>query len=522
MVHGVMMETTEAVRTDFEVYKVVLEAAEAAAADAETAAAAAARMDAGRGGNLAELQARADTAKAAYERADRSYEEAVSRKPGRLEPRKTAGENVGRFLEGLNSLAAGDRAGAERSAEEMGRAREAALLDAEAANAAATAVYEDAVSRAREARATAHATYRAAAAAAERAAVDAAGSRAERVSAFEDYEVALSAQRTAFVNASRVARVYEEEELNEVTRALMAGALSAIVELETEVLARITRDAAREAVEAALATFSEPRLAALAPLGSLEAEYLATAEAALMALIALESAEASNQERVVDARRILQRIESTYWRTVHDADKTLDDALVASFRRTAPRDRKGAAMRTDAATAYRLVMEGARLSRRQDVDRAFPNMDLPQPRHPVLSAGDWGTGPVLSIRHWSAGVASSVTDYRRKRAGADARYREAILSAVTTNTGALAAEARSTAVTRDAARDAYDAAFAAAQAAISFDYKARARLPTLEADVRAALVAAAHAPFSEGSLLKAQARSPHAPNGKGRPTGRWR
>ena len=85
-------------------------------------------------------------------------------------------------------------------------------------------------------------------------------------------------------------------------------------------------------------------------------------------------------------------------------------------------------------------------------------------------------------------MASSVTEYKTSRSIADSQYREAILAALRTNTVGLAAEVRRTAAARDAARDAYDKALAAAQAATAFDGKARARLRALEADVRVGLV----------------------------------
>ena len=484
-------ETLRALHTELMAYEVVLEAAEVAAADAGTAADAAGRAAAVNAVGFGDLEARAESAKAAFERAERAYEQAVGRRPGRIEPRKTGGENFGRFLEGLNSLAAGDEEGAERLAEEMGRARAAALSEAEAANAAAGSAYATAVARARAARDAARAAYRTASAAAQRAAADAVNARAERESASEDYEAAFAARRASFVSAARVTRVYEAVEMEEVERALIAGALSAIGELEAETLARITTDAALQAVEAALRAYAEPRLAYLRPLENLEVEHSAAAEGARTARVALETAQVNNERRVAGAINILERIESSYLRSVNFADRALENVLVSSFRRTKPLDRKGVAMRTDAAAAHERAMEAARLSRRQAVARSFPGLNVRDSQYPELSA--MGSG-------WSSGVVSSVSRYKRNRSAADTRYREAILAALSTNTARLAAKARSTAAARDAARGAYDAAIATAQAATAFDEKARARLRTLEADVHLGIVAAGRASLQEAPV----------------------
>ena len=486
-VYDAARETLRALRTEFEVYRIVLEAADIAAADAETAISAAVRNGTGRSRDLAELQARADTARASYEDADRAYEEAVRARPKRVEPRKTGSENFGRFLDSLNSLAAGDRAGAERSAEEMGRAREAALRDAEAANAAAKAAYDDAVAAAGETRDAAYAAYRSAAGAVQRAAAEAAGARADRERAAESYETALAARRAAFVNASRVTRVFEAEEVDEVERVVMAGALAAIAELETASLAGITKGEALVAIELALGAYADPGLAALRPLDGLEAARAAAAEAARAALMDLETAEARNEERADQAREVIRRVMSTYVSAVDAADNALDDALVASFRRTRPGDRKGVEMRTAAASAYRRAFESALASRRQAIVQAFPNVKVRAPGHPAL--------PSLESA-WSTRVVASVTEYRKQRAATDGSYGGAIVVALTTDTGALAADARSAAAARDAARAAYDEAFAVARAAIAFDERARARLPALEADVRSGVVAAGRAAVS--------------------------
>ena len=468
-----------------------MEAAESAVRQADTAASGAARVEAGQTGRLAQLQARADAAKATYERADGVYQSAVNSAPERVAPRSTAGENTVRFLEGVSSLLAGDRPGAERLAEEAGHARLAAGLEAETANEAARDEYHAAVGSARKAREAAWAAYQEASAAVRRAAAGAAGARTERVSASESHEVALSAERRAFVDASRITRIYEAVELDEVTRVLMAAALSAIVELEEETLGRVTEGAALQVIEAGLASYSEPRLVADARLASLEAKYLAAEEAASSAVTELDTAQASADRKadrkMADARPQLQRIESVYMRAVRASDARLDDALVRSFGFL--RWRKASSHRREAARTYASAMEQTTRQRSRNLREAFPSLELPELAYPELP----------SLESVDADyVVSSVTTYRKARSTADARYSAAIVAALirstlTSDIAGLRAKVRSTAVARDSARSSYDAAFSVAQAARAFDEGTRGRLSVLEADVRAGLFAASRA-----------------------------
>lgn len=503
VVHGAAREVVEELRAEFEVYKAVLGAAESAVRHADGVAAAAARMDAGRAGNLAELQSRAQAAEAAYKRANSVYEEAVGSGPEHVEARSTAGENFGRFVEGFSSLLAGDQAGAERAAEEARRAREAAALDAVAANAAAEDSWQDAVDRAREARDAAQAAYREATSAASRAAASAAGARAERANSSENQEVALAAQRSAFVDAFRVTRVHDAAELNEVARTLIAGALSAVGELETEALSRLTRHTARDAISAAIFTYSEPKLAVLASLQRVEAEYLAESEAARSAVVALEIVKARNERKVVEATGVLRGIESAYTRAMQVADGALDDGLVSAFKRT--RARRAAAIGSAAISEYERSFAAARLSRSRAVQQAFPDLRASETKYPSLVTPgvaawklDWGDLSVNRKGHWVRApvgrfVVALVERYRNARSDADARHREAILDALTYDTANLVTEARRAVGARDSAHEAYDAALEAAQAGTAFREGDRARVRVLAADVHAGLVAAAKA-----------------------------
>ena len=483
-VYEAVVETVRMLETELAVYQVVMEAADAALASAESAASAAARMDTGLARDHASLEARAESARTSYERAEQAYRARLGRRPKRVEPRKTAGDNFGRFLEGLNSLAQGDRAAAERKAAEAGRARRDALDDAEAANALAVAEYDAAVAEAREHRDAARGAYQAAAAAVRRAAASAAEAATARGDSAETYDTSAAARRASFMNAAEATRAYDALELEGLERALRSGAFSAMAELAPEALATITSDGALRALEGALAVYAEPRSAALTRLDRLEAEHAGASEHARLALAALETAESEIERRVAAVRGNLRRIEEAYLRAVRSADDALERVIVSSFRAKWPHNRRNVEERLAAAATHERAMEAARRVRAQSVTRAYPSVTIRQRQYPVLAGMQSGSRD---------GVVSGVSRYKRARSGLDSRYVEDALTTLRTSysegQGQLEADARLAIRARDAARRARDAAFLESQATTLFDDRVRARQRVLEADVRRELVA---------------------------------
>ncbi len=506
IVWNAVKESTAALRTELEVFRAVLESTDFVAKDSAALANAVSRVAAGEARDVAALDAKAATAKAKYDAADRAYREAVARRPEKIEASRFGGERFAAFVDGLGARLRGDAAAAaaaDRAGEEAFEARLDAIAEAEAANDVAERQYEATVAAARARRDAAASTYRDAAAAVSRASRGVAAATAERESASRDHEAALAARRVAFVDIAKTVRVYGALELREVEAALTAGALSAIGELETAALKRVTADSARQAIEAGLDAYGRARRTALlSHEKALKVKYSDAMAEALNAEGALEAAQAKNDARVADVSPILDRIQrGTYARDVAAADRALEDALVEALglapvtydSGTFASDRARDLVRQAGKKHGRAIL-AARASRSRALAEAFPELEveaLGSRFPPVLVDPD-------DLPGWLDGGADRVLrelgGYKRYRSFSE--FEAAVLTSLKTDNTRLAAHARDSQVAAEVARVALDTAVGADESLVAFDQQAVGRLGVLEADVRAGILAA-----SQGSRL---------------------
>ena len=472
-------ETMAVLRTDYELYVAVVGAAEAAlGSKVDSSRAARATGQAFEGEYKAAEEALAE-ARRAYSAAAAERNAASRSRPADL--KADYGTNIlGGLAAGL-SEAAGDTKRADAIRRQLERERSERLGE----HVARTGRYE---SRLAEAEAASEAANDALEAATRRFSAASArygSARQASSSADSDYSAAYEARAAAGIDAARITRVHSVDELEAVIESMREGALSAVAEIERSVLAGTTDATAVQVFESAIATYAEPRVAAIeAALEKIEADYT---NALVSAEDRYNDALGRASSVVSKFKRALLAYDQDHQDSVRMADRGLQDALIRHYGKAPGNQDTSDFYGLEA--AHRRALEAALARRRQAISR-----DVPAISSTLAEVGERCfpiPEPEISRNRFrdAQAMVSVVRNYKARRAQVEAKYGDCIERAFM-RSAERSAKAASEASQEQAAAGRTSARSVVIARVIGADRNQAERLRALEAAIPVGLLAA--------------------------------
>ena len=480
-VYGAAVEVMEVLRTEYELYAVVIGAAEAALQSGVEGT-----REAAATGQFVETEYKA--AETALAEARRVYdaaaaERSAARKSRPEDPKPDYGSSI------LGGLAAGlsDAVGDHERAGSIRRQLDREQSERLGQHADRTARYESRLAEASAALETANHALEAAMRRFNAVSARHRSARQASSSADTEYSAAYDARAVAGTEAARITRLHSRDELKAVTESLREGVLSAIAEIEEHVLAEVTVAAALQVLDSAIVTYADPRAAAIeAELERIESDYrdsLLSAESRYSDALARASSVVSGFKQAVLAS------EDVGQRSVRFADKRVEDALVRWYGR-AKETRYEDSNLESATAAHKRALEAAFSSRLETLSRVVPAMRTTLARvggkcYPIPYSDFFGARFIDA-----KDMVTKVRSHKAKRASLESEFGDCVGRAYLESSRASGEDALEEA--RQAAEDARKAArFGVVARLVRADHERAGRLRDVERHVLNGLVAAA-------------------------------